>query len=79
MNVFPLKIGQTASLKNFNLYIIVLLIIFFPLLVWITGENRTKMNKLFIWTTKSGRAQHLRKNKKQNKLHLTIHQQLQYC
>ena len=48
MNVFPLKIGQTASLKNFNLYIIVLLIIFFPLLVWITGENRTKMNKLFI-------------------------------
>ena len=41
-----------------NLYLIVLLISFFPLLLWIAAENKTKLKKLFIWTTKSGGPQH---------------------
>ena len=41
-----------------NLYLIVLLFNSFPLLLWITTENRTKLKKLFIWTTKSGETQH---------------------
>ena len=41
-----------------NLYLIVLLISFFPLLLCITTENRTKLKKLFIWTSKSGGTQH---------------------
>ena len=35
-----------------------MLISFFPLLLWITAENRTEFNNLFIWTTKSGGTQH---------------------
>ena len=35
-----------------------MLISFCPLLLWITAENRTKLKKLFIWTTKSGATQH---------------------
>ena len=30
-----------------NLYLIVLLISFFPLALWITAENRTRLKKLF--------------------------------
>ena len=40
-----------------NLYLIVLLISFFRLLLLITTDNKTKLKKLFIWTTKSGRTQ----------------------
>ena len=43
-----------------TLCLIVSLISFFPLLLWITAENRTKLKKLFISTTKSGRTQHQR-------------------
>ena len=43
-----------------NLYLILLIISFFLLLLWITSENRTKLKKLFIWTTKSGGTQHYR-------------------
>ena len=41
-----------------NLCSIVLLISFFLLLLWITAENRTKLKKSFVWTTKSGGTQH---------------------
>ena len=44
------------ELSNFCL--IVFLISFFPLLLWITAENRTKLKKLYIWNTKSGGTQH---------------------
>ena len=41
-----------------NLCFIILLISFIPFLLWITTENRTKLKKLYIRTTKSGGAQH---------------------
>ena len=41
-----------------KLYLIIFLITFFPLLLSITAENRTKLKKLFIWTTKSGETPH---------------------
>ena len=47
-----------------NLYLIVQQISFLPLLLRITAENRTKLKKLFIWATKSGRIQHHTKKKK---------------
>ena len=34
------------------------LLTFFPLLLWITVENRTRLRKLFIWTSKSGETPH---------------------
>ena len=63
LNVFSIKKGKlhlTAMNCNelSNLYWIVLVISFFPLLLWITAESRTKLMKLFIWTTKSSRTQH---------------------
>ena len=54
LNAFRIKKGKELS----NLYLIVLLISFFPLLLWITAENITKLKKLFNWTTKSGGTQH---------------------
>ena len=50
--------GIFAELST--LCLIVSLISFFPLLLWITAENRTKSKKLFISTTKSGGTQHQR-------------------
>ena len=35
-------------------------VLMFLLLLWITAEYRTKLKKLFIWTTKSGGTQHLK-------------------
>ena len=35
-----------------------MLISFFPLLLWITAKNRTRLKKLFNWTTKSGWLQY---------------------
>ena len=63
LNVFSIKKGKlhlTAMNCNelSNLYWIVLVISFFPLLLWITAESRTKLMKLFIWTTKSSGTQH---------------------
>ena len=57
---FQLRIKQANCILEelSNLYWIVLLMSFFPLLLWITAENRTKLEKLFIWTTKPGGAQH---------------------
>ena len=58
LNVFRIKIANCIFEELSTLYLIVLLISFFPLLLWITAKNRTKLKKLFIWTTKSGEAQH---------------------
>ena len=44
-----------------NLYLIVLLISFFPLLLRISAENRINLKKLFIWTTELGGAQQTNK------------------
>ena len=46
--------------EELSLYLIVSLISFFPLHMWFTAENRTKLKKLFIWTTKLGGTQHQR-------------------
>ena len=52
------KDRQIASLKNYLVYILfVLLISFFSLFLWVTEENRTKMKKLFLCTTKLGETQ----------------------
>ena len=40
-----------------------MLISFFPVPLWITFENRTRLKKLFIWTTKSGGTQHHKQTK----------------
>ena len=59
LNVFRIKKKANCIFGELsNLYLIVLLISFFSLFLWITAENRTKLKKLFIWTTKSGGAQH---------------------
>ena len=58
MNIFRIKKANYISEELSKLHLIVLLISFFTLLLWITAGNRTKMNKLFIWTTNSGGAQH---------------------
>ena len=39
-----------------NLYLIVFLISFFPLLLWITAETVMKLKILFICTTKPGKT-----------------------
>ena len=44
-----------------NLYLIVLLISFFPLLLRISAENRINLKKLFIWTTELAGAQQTNK------------------
>ena len=50
-----------------NLYLIVLLISFFPPRLWITAETRTKLKNFFIWN------QAERNTTKILKLHLIIH------
>ena len=57
LNVFGIKQANCIFEELSNLYLIVLLISFIPLLLWIIAENRTKLKKLFIWTTKSGGTQ----------------------
>ena len=58
LNVSRLKKANYSFEELSNLYLIVMLISFFPILLWITAENITKLKKLFIWTTKSSRTQH---------------------
>ena len=60
LHVFRLEKAkkQIESLKSSLICLIDLLISFFSLLSWITAENRTKLKKLFIWSTKSGGPQH---------------------
>ena len=59
--IFWISLGWKKANSIFeeqsNLYLIVLLISFFPLLLWITAENRTTW-RWFTWTTKLGGAQH---------------------
>ena len=57
LNVFGIKQANCIFEELSNLYVIVFLISFIPLLLWIIAENRTKLKKLFIWTTKSGWTQ----------------------
>ena len=46
VNIYRIKKELFRSLKDLsNSYLIVLLISFFPLLLWITAENRTKLKK----------------------------------
>ena len=42
-----------------------MLIIFFPLLLWIPSKHRTKLKELFIWIAKSGRTQYHKQTNKQ--------------
>ena len=59
---FEFFLGQRKAYCIFeglsNLYWIISPINFFSLLLLIAGENRTKLKKLFIRTTKSGGVQH---------------------
>ena len=48
LNAFRIKKANYIFEQLSNLYLIALLIIFFPLLFWIAAENRTKLKKLFI-------------------------------
>ena len=57
-NVFRIRKANCIFEELSNLCLIVLQISFSPLLLWITAESRTKLKKLFIWTTKLGGAQH---------------------
>ena len=57
LNVFRIKKANCIFEELSILYLIVL-ISFFLVLLCITAESRTKLKKLFIWTTKSGRKQH---------------------
>ena len=68
LNFLRCKLHHYIFEELSNLYPIVLLISFFPLHSWIVVENRTKLKKLLIWTTKSGGTQTLQTYK----LHLTI-------
>ena len=68
LNFLRFKLHHYIFEELSNLYSIVLLISFFPLHSWIVAENRTKLKKLFISTTKSGGTQTLQTYK----LHLTI-------
>ena len=59
---FWMTLGQKKTNCIFevlsNLYLIVLLINFFPFVLWITTENRTKLVKLLTQTTNLVRTQH---------------------
>ena len=56
-NVFMIKKRKLHHGRTI-LYFIALLNSLFLLFWWIAAENRTKLKKLFIWTTKSSGAQH---------------------
>ena len=58
INVFRLKKANCIMKELCNLYFIVLLISFYPLLWWIIAKYRTKLKKLSVWTKKSGGTQH---------------------
>ena len=60
---FRIKKSNCIFEELSNFCLIVLLISFFPLLLWIIAENRTKLKKLYIWITKSGGTQHHRHTK----------------
>ena len=62
LNVFRIKNANCINEQLPNLYLIALLISCFPLLLWITAENRTKLKILFICTIKSGGTQHHHKH-----------------
>ena len=47
LNVFRIKKANCISVELSNVYLINLLISFFPLLLWITAKNRTKLKKLY--------------------------------
>ena len=57
-NVFRMKKESCIIEELSNLYLIVLVISFSPLILWITAESRTKLKELYIWTTKSAGSQH---------------------
>ena len=57
LNIFRIK-KRKLYLWRTNTNLIVLLISIFPLTLWITSENRTKLKNLLSWTTKSDGIQH---------------------
>ena len=58
LNLFNIKKANCIFEELSAVYLIDLLISFFPLLLWIAAENRTKLKKLFIWAANSGETQH---------------------
>ena len=52
LNVFTIKITNCIFEELSNLYLITLLISFFPVFLWDTTENRTKLMTLLVtlWT-----------------------------
>ena len=71
LNVFKIKKGNCIFKELFKLYLIVLLISFFPLLLLISAKNRTKVKKYLFEL--QNQAEY---NTSKYKLYLIILQQL---